>query len=436
MPELKFELMLINNNKVDKTKEITSDKLKIWFNKSCITFLDNPDDQKLKFKSKNGEILFSFELFEYSSKNSTSAYILTLKSLTNVYKKKIFLYSDFVKEIKIILNRNHCESFFLNRELSKYYSKELYGIFNDFEVTLRRLMHLVFFKNYGHHWEEKFVDRKTLNDLKGKIKNSKSDHIIEEMNLYDIESLLFKEIVIECKKDSITTFEIMQDIGSYEDPNYVVSPEFILGNSDGVFRKFSLWEEVFSKHISKEFRGDTFEQNFKKMRQIRNQVAHNKKVNYYEFEFIKSFLKKFTKEMTLISIEASYENIPELSASLASAIQDSISPIFENLKYLNSLTNNPKMLELSKSLSNFQIDPKIAGLSKSLSNLQIDPKLLDFTKNIRNLGTFKTTQELSRPFANFESDSDSPITDTENHDEDTKTGGTTGNKDQHSDIDC
>lgn len=94
------------------------------------------------------------------------------------------------------------------------------------------------------------------------------------------------------------------------------------------------------------------------------------------------------------------------------------------------------MLELSKSLSNFQIDPKIAGLSKSLSNLQIDPKLLDFTKNIRNLGTFKTTQELSRPFANFESDSDSPITDTENHDEDTKTGGTTGNKDQHSDTDC
>lgn len=432
MPELKFELMLINNNKVDKTKEITLDKLKIWFNKSCITFLDSPDDQKLKFKSKNGEILFSFELFEYSSKNSTSAYILTLKSLTNVYKKKIFLYSDFVKEIKIILNRNHCESFFLNRELSKYYSKELYGIFNDFEVTLRRLMHLVFFKNYGHHWEEKFVDRKTLNDLKGKIKNSKSDHIIEEMNLYDIESLLFKEIVIECKKDSITTFEIMQDIGSYENPNYVVSPEFILGNSDGVFRKFSLWEEVFSKHISKEFRGDTFEQNFKKMRQIRNQVAHNKKVNYSEFEFIKSFLKKFTKEMTLISIEASYENIPELSASLASAIQDLISPIFENLKYLNSL----KMLELSKSLSNFQIDPKIAVLSKTLSNLQIDPKLLDFTKNIHNLGTFRTTQELSRPFANFESDSDSPITDTENHDEDTKTGGTTGNKDQHSDIDC
>lgn len=388
--------MLINKNKRDEQKNISLGKLKNWFSESYIFFPDEQEEQNLKFRSPKGEILFSFELTEYTSKESSPAYILTLNSHTNVYKPKIFLYNDFVNELKKFLNINHCESVFLNRELSKYYSNELYSIFNEFEVTLRRLMHLVFFKNYGHHWEEKLFDKSIVSELKKKIQETKSDHIIEEMNLSAIESLLFKEIVIESKKDSVATFELMQNIGSYDNPKYVVSPEFILNANGGSFRTFSLWEEVFSKHISSEFQGPVFEEKFKKMREIRNKVAHNKKVKHSDFTFIKSFLNKFTKEMMLISVEKKYSSIPELSTSLASAIQNFMSPISETLKYLDTLSLNPKIVELSKSFSNFGMDPKIVELSKSLSNFGVNSKMLELSKSFPNLGVNPKLLEFSK----------------------------------------
>lgn len=363
MPKLTFEVMIVNNSTKRKKLNLTLSEIKKWFSNSQIIFTNSNEVEDVKFKSQKGEIPFSFELKEYNSDlPEHSSFILIFKSLTNVYKPKITLYDDFVKELKIIISKNHCKSYFLNRELSKYYSRELYTIFHDFEVGLRRFMHLIFFKTFGPNWEEEIIPKEFKNSVEYRFDNKISDHIIEEFELAAIENLLFKPIFIE-KKDTENNKDIypVQNIGSYDKPEYVLPINFIL-NSTSNYNVFSLWDRYFSQYVRLRYKGEQFINSFQTIREIRNKVAHNKKITHDDYIETKNFLKGFQLELTRISNSLldsrqdhlNYFDYSSFNKQILTAIGKSLVP---NLK-IKEMTN--AYLDMSKSLASITSSyPKI-----------------------------------------------------------------------------
>lgn len=362
MPKLTFEVMIVNNSTKRKTLNLTLAEIKKWFSNSPIIFINSDEEEDVRFKSKNGEISFSFELKEYNSDlPEHSSFILIFNSLTNVYKPKITLYDDFVKELKIIINKNHCKSYFLNRELSKYYSRELYTIFHDFEVGLRRFMHLIFFKTFGPKWEEEIIPKEFKNSVAYRFDNKISDHIIEEFELAAIENLLFKPIFIE-KTDTENNKDIspVQNIGSYDKPEYVLPIDFIL-NSTSNYTVFSLWDRYFAQYVRRRYKGEQFINSFQTIREIRNKVAHNKKITHDDYIETKNFLKGFQLELTRISNslldteqdQLNYFDYLDFNNQMLAAIGKSLVPTLKIKEITNAMQEmtNP-YVNIGKSLAN------------------------------------------------------------------------------------
>lgn len=354
--------MIVNNSTKRKTLNLTLAEIKKWFSNSPIIFINSDEEEDVRFKSKNGEISFSFELKEYNSDlPEHSSFILIFNSLTNVYKPKITLYDDFVKELKIIINKNHCKSYFLNRELSKYYSRELYTIFHDFEVGLRRFMHLIFFKTFGPKWEEEIIPKEFKNSVAYRFDNKISDHIIEEFELAAIENLLFKPIFIE-KTDTENNKDIspVQNIGSYDKPEYVLPIDFIL-NSTSNYTVFSLWDRYFAQYVRRRYKGEQFINSFQTIREIRNKVAHNKKITHDDYIETKNFLKGFQLELTRISNslldteqdQLNYFDYLDFNNQMLAAIGKSLVPTLKIKEITNAMQEmtNP-YVNIGKSLAN------------------------------------------------------------------------------------
>lgn len=370
MPKLTFEVMIVNNSTKRKTLNLTLAEIKKWFSNSPIIFINSDEEEDVRFKSKNGEISFSFELKEYNSDlPEHSSFILMFNSLTNVYKPKITLYDDFVKELKIIINKNNCKSYFLNRELSKYYSRELYTIFHDFEVGLRRFMHLIFFKTFGPKWEEEIIPKEFKNSVAYRFDNKISDHIIEEFELAAIENLLFKPIFIE-KTDTENNKDIspVQNIGSYDKPEYVLPIDFIL-NSTSNYTVFSLWDRYFAQYVRRRYKGEQFINSFQTIREIRNKVAHNKKITHDDYIETKNFLKGFQLELTRISNslldteqdQLNYFDYLDFNNQMLAAIGKSLVPTWKIKEITNAIQEmtNP-YVNIGKSLANITSSyPKI-----------------------------------------------------------------------------
>ncbi|MBD5824606.1 hypothetical protein [Lactococcus petauri] len=367
MPKLNFEIMIINNNKYASDTKLSLDTLQGWFSGTKISFIENDSSYDVKFKSDDGDINFDFEIIEHESDNGPSSYIVTFKSLTNIYKKKIFLYDNFLTELKIVLNKNYCLSYSLNRELSKYYSRQLYTVFHDFEVGLRRFMHLIFFKTFGPKWDEKIIPKELKNSVVYRFDNHISDHIIEEFELAAIENLLFKPIFIE-KIDTEEKKYIspLQNIGSYDKPEYAIPIDFVL-NSTSNYTAFSLWDRYFSQYVRYRFKGEKFIESFKKIRQIRNKVAHNKKITNKDYIEANNFLKAFQVELKRISNSILAPDQQEsVDSNFASALQIN-SQMIEAIKaYLLPTIQVPEITEIIKNINypNTQIDKTIKNINK------------------------------------------------------------------------
>lgn len=408
MPKLTFEIMIINNSTQRDTLNLSLAEIKKWFIDSMIVFSDPNQEENLKFRSEKGEISFSFEMKEYNSNiENISSFILTFKSLTNVYKPKISLYDDFVQELQKIISINNCKSYFLNRELSKFYSRELYTIFNDFEVGLRRFMHLIFFKTFGPKWGENIIPKEFKNKIKHNLKSGNSDHIIEEFELSTIETLLFKPIFIE--KTDIQNEEKfikpLQNIGSYDKPEYVIPLDYVL-DSTSSYTVFSLWERYFSEYVGHKFIGEKFKENFKKIRQIRNKIAHNKKVTNENFIFATTFLKEFQNEIRQISNSILNPKIRDTDITYYSSLFKINKQLQEAIR--ESLLPTMIIKEISESLKD--ITNPITEFNKKIENLNLPAEMM-VENSIRNMnGSYmnfiKKQEDITRPYKKIDENSD------------------------------
>ncbi|WEA13301.1 hypothetical protein [Lactococcus garvieae] len=293
-----------------------------------------------------GKINFTYS--EIDDRESPSNHkVITFGSQDDIEEKNIEIYDEFIKDLKISLSKFQYQAIFLDKSLSKYYSEKLYPLLHDFEIELRKFIHAIFFKIFGANWEKQLLPQYLLDENNYKVGLDGSDHIIEELELSTIENLLFNPNFVERIDESGSSAIVpLQNIGSYNNPNYVVPINF-LSSDENRYTFFSLWEKYFSSHVSEQFQGTDFFKNFGKLRNIRNQVAHNKKVTNSDLLFAKEFLTKFIAEINSISTALLFKatTTPEISPlfesvqrneQMAKAIRATLAPSLDFIQHFKS----------------------------------------------------------------------------------------------------
>lgn len=371
MNRLSFEIMVIPPTKNNTAEEDPSptrnsrSSVALWFQNSKIQPINNSRQvQTVFYKAReNKNIEFSLRLTDFKSIDFDVAHIFEFSIQEDIHWKNMSFYDDFIKEFEIIVQKNRGKCLFLDRKLSKYYSEKMYPLFNDFENELRRLIQVVFFKELGREWEERAFLPKQLRETNRKP-------ILEELNLTGLETLLFKKIFAQKGEgDGLQTKLIRVD----DTPDALNDLLDFFTDFDGRVRRFSAWDEYFSKYMKSEFQGKVFIEKYKKVKKIRNKVAHNKKVRNEDFQFIKTFLVHFTEEIKSLSTSMIHKTeLPSFGNSFAllqtfaqafaqtyaQAVQNALSIVSANVGNIvisraNTLTGmfNPVFLESLNKIS-------------------------------------------------------------------------------------
>lgn len=376
MNRLSFEVMVIPPAKKvtlkvgEQTEEnlaplsISKDRVALWFKDSKIQKIKNRPAQTVFYPiNELKNIEFKLKWTSFKSKEHDIAYIFEFSSQTDVHWKNMSTYDTFIDEFERTVRKNKGKCIFLDRKLSKYYSEKMYPIFNDFENELRRLIQVILFKEFGREWEKEFFSQKQLKQMNGKS-------ILEELDLTGLEALLFEKIFIQKSDGFIFETKLIREFDVPDDLlNFFI-------NSEGNFRRFSAWDEYFSDYVKPEFQGEAFIENYKRVKKVRNKVAHHKKVRNTDFQFIKTFLGRFTKEIKSLSTSiiyneelVSFANLFTSMQTFGETLQKTMTPVFENIgNMMKGLTDSLTNLYTPTFLESLNKIPKIGMNNFDYSN--------------------------------------------------------------------
>lgn len=323
-----------------------------WFDNSSISI---KDVSSLKFHSSNDKVLELSCKFELLKADGEEPYwIVTLDSQTDVHWKNIYLYDELIIELKKVLSKNDCELVFLTRELSKYYSEKLYPLFHDFEIGLRQTLHLALSSSIGQNWDASFFAAQKLKKKKNDIKGKSSEHIIEEFDLTDLTNFLFEKSIINFyggEKNRLVSVNYYENI-----------EEIILDliKYDGKLELTSLWKAIIVPQGFSYYSEKTLIKKFARLKKIRNNVAHNKKVTFKQFTESRDFLVEFNIKLSYFNSRLSKNRTQNLTLFSSSDLSKliAIPDLAKNAlkisravsKAMNSLTAN--IPDYSKLFSN------------------------------------------------------------------------------------
>lgn len=161
--------------------------------------------------------------------------------------------------------------------LSEYYCKKLYPKYAQYERKLRYMILIIVTKAYGTGWIKNTVDENAKQSISGRAHNSfsniKMDEILEYLDLGEIENYLFLPPDIDVKMclEKEFTPEKMDSLEKEE----------ICSLLDQIKNPKCLWDRVFTEI------GDVneWEKYMKDIHDVRNSVAHQKKIStkqYYD----------------------------------------------------------------------------------------------------------------------------------------------------------
>lgn len=301
-------------------------------------FFDNSTNSKidagsLQFHSndfKDLDFSCKFELLE--AQGNEPYWIVTLVSQTDVHWKNIYIYDEFIIELKRVFSKNKCELVFLTRELSKYYSEKLYPLFHDFEIGLRQTLHLSLSFSMGQNWDARLFEEQQLKKKKDSIKSKSSEHIIEEFDLTTLTNFLLNKTIINFSKEGNNS---LVSIDYYEKTEDLILD---LIKYEGDIKLTSLWKAIIVPQGFNHYSEEILAKKFKKLKHIRNNIAHNKRIRFKEYTESRDFLVEFNSKLSYFNDELSKNRTESLK--LFSSID------FSKLIALPDLSKN--FLEISK----------------------------------------------------------------------------------------
>ena len=229
----------------------------------------------------------------------------------------------------IILKGNHRNDYDIiiaNDEASNYYCNNLIKYYSSFERNLRQIVFYILVEAFGSKWYKE-ISPELEKELKKRVKKEK---FIEEA-LYGFTNYQLEEFLFEPRRrvSSEETIDII-----IKDKNYIdLSKEEIITHLNNS-KLESLWNRIFKGKIHIE----DIENRLAEIRKYRNIVAHNKLIEYDEFENSRRVIKKFNKEVeksiidfemkeiTLVDFKGIVEAFGVLVKSM-NGVQDYVKPM-------------------------------------------------------------------------------------------------------------
>ncbi|MBS4203445.1 HEPN domain-containing protein [Lederbergia citrea] len=210
--------------------------------------------------------------------------------------------------------------------LSTYYSERLYGKLAFYERSMRSLITAIFIPIYKDSWAEKLED-----SLGKEIKGNKKELLegaLETLDLNDLESIFFdKKLNIDVDNYD-SKFEV-QKVDSLPKEELV---NIIKGN-----RPRSLWEKEISKYAII----DNAQERMKRIRELRNKIAHNKTFTDRNFNNLQ-------KELDFIIPKLNEAEVKILSVRDTEVLKQTIKLIGEKFAELNLKLHAPYVEALEK----------------------------------------------------------------------------------------
>lgn len=211
-------------------------------------------------------------------------------TLTSNESDKLNEFDELTNLLEKIITKLHTEISInvLWNDIARQYAIEGYGLINEVENLLRRLITNFMLINVGYDWhiyEVPIEVQKRNPNLKGNY----SDYLHTKYFI-DLKTILF-----EGQRDS--NFRNIGDIQKFIEKSISEKKtEIPINEFAGVVSK-SLWEKNFSKNT--DYKKKDLEDDLVKLNDLRNEIAHNRHIKRENLGKIQSLSKKVIKTLKL-----------------------------------------------------------------------------------------------------------------------------------------
>jgi len=221
----------------------------------------------------------------------------------------IEVFQEFIRQIRIVLNRVSKLTYCLWDDVSFYYTQKAYPLIHDVENIMRKLITKFMLINVGVEWTKTNVPQEVINSNRNKSKkDERQQNYLFNVDFIQLSNFLFEKYTpgdTNSILNSIRKAKAITDIDLIEIKK--IPPQ-------------SNWERYFSKIIDCE--GDYLETRWRKLYDIRNEVAHNKPLNKAIFQDMVKLIEEIKPKLVeaingLENINISTEERLEISENLS-----------------------------------------------------------------------------------------------------------------------
>lgn len=210
--------------------------------------------------------------------------------LTSNEKNQLNEFDKLTNRLEKIFRKLHTEIRIniLWSDVARQYAIQGYGLINEVENLVRRLIEDFMAINVGWDWYKYHIPVEVSN-RETHLKDTDSDYL-HSVYFSDLKTILFKG-----QRDF--NFRNIEDIQKFVERRISEKKTAIsIEDFQGVISK-SLWEKHFSKVT--EYKKSDLESDLEKLNGLRNQIAHNRHINRQTLGMIQNISKKIIKTLKL-----------------------------------------------------------------------------------------------------------------------------------------
>lgn len=363
MFEMEYLFIFDNESKtINKASDVISNlksnkKLKITRNRQ-ITYDD---------------VFFSLNVYQVQSHSDvdSNACLIQVSSLDKVGDiERAFLYLRLEKElIETLSELKHKSIKFLVNTASAFLAKESYGVINNIENKMRKLITIFMSSRVGADWELSTVPEEVKGDIKNndKLINDAYASLLYYINFNTLSSFLFKEyntlrnddLIRRLKKNEISLDEIKE--------------RYIPKNN---------WERYFQDVVG--VKSSEITTTWGILYDLRNTVAHNRSVSESEYAKIKGVSKALSTTLEL-AIEKVDQILltDEQKEDITQGVQDEIN----NLSLSQTVTESESLTDEHISGSPRTVSSLLAQIRKDLATVPFNSAYLKVADDLKRMPT-------------------------------------------------
>lgn len=237
---------------------------------------------------------------------------------------------------------------------AEYYCNKLMIPLAIFERNLRQFLYLILISLYDIEWHDRFISKEVIDDIKKKKKKKKNNDI-NELVEKGLEYFTFQNY-IEClftPRNLKSIEEMIKEVNNENEKEGVTKEDIvkIINNNS----EKTMWE-VICNDIKIEFS----RQEIDNIREIRNEVVHNKEMTSQQYKKNKKIINKSNKKIKMVITRIEEEKYRDR--------------IFENIKSILDFVKQTRDIISNSFKTNIELEKMTQSITPMSNIIEQDNK--------------------------------------------------------------